>query len=106
MSNHTPGPWRVYENDIGIGVTPVSTSPDVADLSGLDGGRPIEVTRANARLMAASPEMLAALKLAIPHLEENYRWHRDMQSPASKVMEAHAAFEAANRVITKAEGQS
>ena len=50
MTQHTPGPWEV-----GKGVTPAVTLVD----------SPYDIeseNRANAYLMAASPELLAALK--------------------------------------------
>ena len=58
------------------------------------------------RLIAAAPDLLAALTRALPHLEENFRWHRDMQSHARRVVSAHDALEAAKAAIAKAEAVS
>lgn len=47
-------------------------------------------------LSARLAEVEATLKLALPHLEENARWHRDAQSHAQKC-EAAFAIVAATR---------
>ena len=57
---HTPGPWEVYEFE-----NPNSTVFGIRDsegkfLAGLNLDR--EQSQANGRLMAAAPEMLAALE--------------------------------------------
>ena len=62
MSKHTQGPWRQDKWDA---VITASGSMLVTDGVAL-GGRSTEETRANARLIAAAPELLEALK-----------WHRD-----------------------------
>lgn len=63
MSGHTPGPWSVYSwDDKGtpvIGVTPVEGGGDVADCS-VNNWRGMGVLEANARLIAAAPDLLAA----------------------------------------------
>lgn len=57
-----------------------------------------------ARLIAAAPEMLAALRETFPLLEENLRWHRDMQSSPAMVEKAKRAVDAARAAIAKATG--
>ena len=92
MSNHTPGPWSicndgfVYDKNGERVCSPHSTLP---------GGERYKQHRKswqqNARLIAAAPDLLAALKGAVA-CEEHY----DGQI-AAWVAEAHAA-------IAKAEG--
>lgn len=68
MSAHTPGPWRV--GITGHAVYQVN-EPElrVALCSDLEenGGRSVE--KANARLIAAAPDLLEALELAVGCLE-------------------------------------
>ena len=57
MSRHTPGPWTV------VGPTATGVfAPGVAPP--LSRKRPLEVRRANARLIAAAPELLEVARLA------------------------------------------
>lgn len=72
MSKHTPGPWTAFDNDDDgirvIGVT--SRKSDVAHCRRgneypLDSRRRHEEDFANARLMAAAPDLLAALKAVV-----------------------------------------
>lgn len=61
-TNHTPGPWET------AGLRVMWGSYFVADCDGKgDIGRQDE-SRANARLIAAAPDLLAALRLALPHV--------------------------------------
>lgn len=53
-SKHTPGPWSRMGRSIGVGAGEIATAWDFD-------GRQI----ANARLIAAAPEMLAALKAIV-----------------------------------------
>ena len=55
MSGHTPGPWKFGERLLGSSLV-VALAPAL----GLAGGR--DEQRANARLMAASPELADALE--------------------------------------------
>ena len=54
---HTPGPWDVYGGE--IGTAPDATLAVVCALSGNDGDNEED---ANARLIAAAPDLLAALE--------------------------------------------
>lgn len=71
-AQHTPGPWRVYEGPLRRGFpTPIieikaaRSDRPVVNWQGFDDGNvPAEIHRANARLIAAAPDLLAALKLA------------------------------------------
>lgn len=93
MSRHTPGPWRIVGEDdlpkhddlmvVAFDVTAPGEDPPelyVCNI-GSDGGRygaisPVEagerwpVSLANARLIAAAPDLLAACKLAACRLED------------------------------------
>ena len=75
QATHTPGPWRPYEtpslepdNAHAIGVTmDRDARNDVAacNLLGLD----LDECKANARLIAAAPELLEALRGAVGYAE-------------------------------------
>lgn len=65
MSTHTPGPWTVWSINPGSlaywGLRgPTGLAPTLAGPEG----------EANARLMAAAPELLEALRLAMNDMEE------------------------------------
>lgn len=64
----TSGPWRVrdYVNCVEVLAT---SRPPVVNWQGFDDSdRPMADHVANARLIAASPDLLAACQLALPHL--------------------------------------
>jgi len=92
-TKHTQGPWKVLENGKGIGKHCVGTTSDAPiqaviceiDTKSLQTNDAIRL--ANARLIAAAPDLLAALK--------SLRW----QYPANS--EAH---EIAAAAIAKVEG--
>lgn len=71
MSKHTPGPWAIYMPEEGYecpgieaaGVSIIVFAPEL--LPGEDGGvqgRTVEEAAANARLIAAAPQLLEALQ--------------------------------------------
>ena len=70
MSVHTPGPWtaRAYSSVLGL---PVSAQPDAEAnaviICGVRGEQ--KTAEANAHLIAAAPDLLAALKEAERYLE-------------------------------------
>lgn len=69
MSQHTPGPWKITSewSHVGLGTVTSIKGPDgydIADMAGQD-----ELAEANARLIAAAPEMLAALQWAMPRVD-------------------------------------
>jgi hypothetical protein len=103
MSKHTPGPWDVVEwgsrwgveaTIEGYSVVVFGTDDDDAGVNGRDD----DEMRANTRLIAAAPELLAAL--------------RDLQNIASGVpaIERNPRFAEARRAalaaIAKAEGSA
>ncbi len=72
---HTPGPWFIRDDewDNGVDHYSISTGPDILDsaicsLSIWDKEH-TEERMANANLIAAAPDMLEALKAALPHIE-------------------------------------
>ncbi len=65
-ATHTPGPWSAFTRgntvSVCIGAIPYGKRPCIVDWSGFaDCDLPISKQRANAHLIAASPEMYAAL---------------------------------------------
>lgn len=83
MSKHTPGPWHI--DDASYGQIVCSRTSDVAVVRNT-GGLP---HHGNARLIAAAPELLEALKAVLLIADRK-----------------HDAFDAARAAITKAEGRS
>lgn len=77
MYKHTPGPWeyRPAMNYIGYAIFPIGTLPSLAACERY--GEVMTVTcfnfpsntEANARLIAAAPELLEALELILDYLE-------------------------------------
>jgi len=65
-AKHSPGPWTMFSNSIGVGVsTPRS---DVARCDGYDDMRHRDEVEANARLIAAAPDLLVACNEAFDFL--------------------------------------
>ena len=106
MSNRTPGPWETYEFDDQIGVS--GNYADVADCTGLeyrfDSSRSRDETLANARLIAAAPDLLEALAALMDEAEDIFVCMADATG-----IDRHALppqFAAARAAIAKAEGKS
>lgn len=89
--SHTPGPWKANGNcvDTGRGAAPVACAYDPDDHNHVN-----EICKANARLIAAAPDLLAACKAAEPYV---------FNCPFENALTVHAMLEAA---IAKAEGQA
>lgn len=110
---HTCGPWRVDDEtsdfDIYIVGRPAWKATrygrtgewDVAAVEILD-DHPVE-TKANARLIAAAPELLEALKGAIGALEFSRDCHGDTSNEDQAF--AQRKLDAAVSAIAKAEGR-
>ena len=72
---HTPGPWRVggtsgntgEAEEIAAGLRIIAWTADTYN-EDEDEGEVTDEDRANARLIASAPEMLAALRFALPVL--------------------------------------
>ncbi|AGZ17497.1 hypothetical protein X824_gp023 [Escherichia phage 4MG] len=63
MSKHTPGPWSNDGTEVGTGILHEIKIAKCCLVG-------YEETRANARLIAASPEMLELLELSLPYLND------------------------------------
>ena len=89
---HAPGPWKFDRNGIGIptirAVNPRSgpSFDDIAKVAGLGNANEKEQL-ANAHLIAAAPDMLAALKCVIACLSQNRTYPADI-AYAKKVARA------------------
>lgn len=96
--NHTPGPWQVPDdNHVGV------YGGDEQTLIATVARTPDRI--ANARLIAAAPELLAALKLALPIIEADAQYWRDT-TPRGGTANRLDEFAAGIReVIAKAEGK-
>lgn len=62
MNKHTPGPWLIEVNGFII-------APDGFSVADCDRGRDVNEADANARLIAAAPDMLMALKNIRKYIE-------------------------------------
>ena len=92
MNSHTPGPWGVDGWDIVTDSRPHKTVARICN-----GGYQrlsLEEIDANARLIAAATELLAALKIAVRALQDH---------DADEAMAGE--FETLTDVIAKAEGR-
>lgn len=88
-SKHTPGPWQLAEKYNCKDVRAVD-GPYVADCNA-SAAIDWRTKEANARLIAAAPELLQALSGCVEHMEHS-------------TPQGQAAYEAALAVITKATG--
>jgi hypothetical protein len=68
VSKHTPGPW--YVDDLGANIR---CNPDDDDfgtiVATMESSRSPDETKANARLIASAPDLLAALDLLVERAE-------------------------------------
>ena len=75
-TRHTPGPWRI--GDAGFTVfgppKPGALAETIAPVK----------SRANARLIAAAPDLLAALQAALPIGGPHRWWHDDARAAIAK----------------------
>jgi hypothetical protein len=91
MSKHTPGPWKLERKSVLIPVAPHEWAEAY-------GG-----SEANARLIAAAPELLEALK----NLEKEFRKVYPIYYYAEPWgHETNVPLQAARAAIAKAEGQA
>jgi hypothetical protein len=117
MSKHTPGPWRAFAHDWGIGVCSycevreysgdICSAPEV----GANSHRPREQDIANALLIAAAPDLLEALKETTMHLVAVHSLLKNGGNKAAAsdaifnlmLADAEKAFDRARAAIKKAE---
>ena len=96
-TQHTKGPWSAFIGKNGtiaidIGAKPSGTMPCIVNWTGFsDSDLSIAQCKANARLIAAAPDLLEALKAAV-------------RTQAYKRGSGPEWWEHANNVITRAEG--
>jgi hypothetical protein len=86
-SKHTPGPWTAAPSKYAEGVLVVKAgmpSNRVLARFGSDAEPLDETDEANARLIAAAPDLLAALLAFIPELEQRERFISANDSPWSQ----------------------
>jgi hypothetical protein len=65
---HTPGPWRIHLGNCGTLMGLMSERGAVAML-----GRATAINPADAVLLAAAPDLLAAARAALDHLERTHQ---------------------------------
>lgn len=96
MSKHTPGPWKAHFQEAYFVTGPdlgrVAMMMNLKGAYGLGGRRSGDESAANARLIAAAPELLEALREAA-----DYARHPDYDWPVEFSRRVSAA-------IAKAEG--
>ena len=100
---HTPGPWTLRRMHTGGFDIMDWRNRDVATVYG--GGVETESREANARLIAAAPDLLEALD-GIIHFSDGFDFYRT-QSPAGKALEEWigAAREAIAKATTTEQGE-
>jgi hypothetical protein len=104
MSKHTPGPWLQEPGDtvICIRATAECESYRIADVGGMPyWKRFTETDVANASLIAAAPDLLAALNECASYIISPLRMTGDTDEAARRA----AIFERARAAIAKAEGR-
>jgi hypothetical protein len=101
---HTQGPWRIGEPSDGFIGNVLADNPRrlLAQVTVQDG----EQTLANARLIAAAPDMLAALEAVIDDLEEHIGVAVDHYASERWLEGARARLGAAQMAIAKAKGEA
>ena len=103
MSKHTPGPWGWYSNRA---LEAKNETVLVGDCGLPSCGRTrLFVSDADARLIAAAPDLLAALKALLAEAESmGYALDQEFRV-ASDGNRSEPTFDAAKAAITKAEGE-
>ena len=106
-TTHTPGPWIadggcVWDSENGL----VATTRDRADDLGFDAARLKPSEAANARLIAAAPDLLAALKAIVALAGFATEWNSgNMEQMPDKLPQLDTkTFCMARAAITKAKG--
>jgi hypothetical protein len=94
MTSHTPGPWIVFDNGADHQIFNADQNVWIADAKKYDESNPDEVAEAiaNARLIAAAPDLLAALKMLLESSDRDPKGEED-------------AYQAAETAIAKTEGR-
>ena len=84
MLKHTPGPWTEL-----TGTISGPNGDEIAEVVGGDGGRYLDddvnaECAANSRLIAAAPEILELLYLALPYVEEGEQFNHPRKKSLSR----------------------
>lgn len=99
MASHTPGPWEIGEEQFGAQVMVFAGEREVADCGHNFSDCGNEEDRANARLIAAAPELLAALDRLLETVEDEMVGLIDRKTirarKVANITEARAAIRAA-----------
>ncbi len=108
MSKHTPKPWisaptgdimKGYSQPFGVG-NPYKGTLVCGCFGDISGGE--EVSRANARLIAAAPDLLEALRNLVKCHDD---WNADVQKIIGRLVNWSPAYlDDARSAIAKAEG--
>lgn len=102
MSNHTPGPWRQHSQAPDRIIVNGSCVYRVRDMTVNEDGQYGRPNPADVALMAAAPELLAALRAARDELISLYE---QLFPDDESDNETTAAIDAALAAIAKAEGR-
>lgn len=97
MSNHTPGPWRIGDACHTI-FPPKSDTHSLRAIASINGYRGSDEFRANARLIAAAPELLEACQTIAEQAKRTAITDGSYTIP-------YATYGALLRVIHKATGE-
>lgn len=100
MADHTPAPW--WADDDGL-IREEATDATIARVYEDDGHIDPQARRsmpraANARLIAAAPDLLEALQLLLA-------WAKDVHSPSAIARINYAGMDVASAAIAKATGE-
>ena len=108
MSGHTPGPWawdEAVKEPSGLKSRTLDSEPSGDSV--LFHSAHWDVKKADRALVAASPDLLVALKECAAMIEDHYRGALGFASKAekNKACAEHVTLAAARRAIAKAEGR-
>jgi hypothetical protein len=95
-NKHTPGPWELLEEMDGRHELMSSEGDWIATINTFS-----VVDEANARLIAAAPELLEALVIALPLVEASYLDHEGSANGDA----IFGALEVIKAILAKAEGR-
>lgn len=83
MSTHTPGPWRYDGPDCFMDYNILPADDHTGALAGVvNNGRPPAEVAANARLMAAAPELLVACEMLLGTVRQLSRFAEGLDGVA------------------------
>lgn len=112
QAQHTPGPWSIGGRNIIIGHTPllveIATVNDGGlDLDDSDNEAAAAVVTANARLIAAAPDLLSALAALTTQAHRmNNRQHAGLDLRAEDWAWLYSLAQDADTAIRKAKGEA